>query len=246
LGQGAPAEDGEATWEEAKFNQVPWTTQGGDFIGTDSASKMVAGLGPYTWTSAGLASDVQMWLDQPGTNFGWMLRGDESQTSAKVFGAKHTATPPRLVVNYLVGPVPTRRETWEAQYYLPGQFINPDGDPDFDRIPALLEYAWDLNPQTKQNLADLLGIDVGATSASVVFRRDPRATDLEYLLQTSTDLVSWSPVVTSTAGAVPTGSALVSEEEDPANTQTMRVTASIPINTATQEEIFIRLSVRRP
>jgi hypothetical protein len=52
--------------------------------------------------------------------------------------------------------------------------------------------------------------------------------------------------VTSTAGATPTGSAFVSEEADPANPQTKRVTASIPLNTQTQEELFIRLNVRRP
>lgn len=244
IGQGAPAVDGEATWEEGKFNEEAWTNPGGDFIATDSASRLVGNLGSYTWTSAGLAADVQTWLDQPATNFGWILRGDETVASAKVFGARHGATGPSLEVRYRPGP--TRRETWEGQYFLTGQFIPADGDSDSDRIPALLEYAWDLNPSTAQNLADFFQVQIGPNSATIVFRRDPRATDLNYVLETSTNLTSWDPVVTSTAGAAPTGSAFVSEASDPANTATRRVSASIPIDHEDDPKLFIRLNVRRP
>ena len=244
IGMGAPAQTGEATWELAKFNQEAWTTAGGDFVATDSASRLVGNLGSYKWESAGLAADVQMWLDQPATNFGLILRGDESTASAKVFGSRHGANGPALEVKYR--PPLTRREIWEGQYFPVGQFIHPDSDADFDRIPALLEYGWDLSPLASQDLADFFQVEVGASSASVIFRRDPRTTDLDYALETSTNLSIWSPVVTSTAGAAPVGSAFVSEATDPANTATRRVTASIPVNHITQPKLFIRLNVRRP
>jgi len=246
LGQGAPAEDGESTWEEAKFNQEAWAEPGGDFIAADSASRVVGNLGSYIWTSTGLAEDVQLWLDQPGTRFGWILRGEETQASAKVFGARHTATPPKLVVKYLPGVPMTRREVWETQYYLPGQFIASDSDTDSDSIAALLEYAWDLNPATSQKLSDFFSVNVGPSSAAVVFRRDPRAVDLNYALETSDDLEEWTPVMTSVAGAVPTGSAFVSEATDPSNTATKRVTASVPLSPGTEPKLFIRLNVVRP
>ncbi|QJE97206.1 PQQ-dependent sugar dehydrogenase [Luteolibacter luteus] len=162
LGQGAPADEGEATWEDAKFNQLSWDTPGGDFVAGDSASRVVSNLGTYTWSAAGLAADVQSWVDQPASNFGWILRGDETTASAKVFGARHTAAPPRLTVKYLPGSAQTHREIWESQYYLPGQYIDPDGDADSDQIKELLEYAWDLNPQTVQKLEDYFGVEIAS------------------------------------------------------------------------------------
>lgn len=244
IGQGAPAEDGEATWEQAKSNVESWSNPGGDFVASASTSRLVGDLGSYTWESAGLAQDLQAWVAQPAANFGWILRGDETVASAKVFGSRHGTNGPSLEVRYLPGL--TRRETWEGQYFLTGQFIFPDGDTDSDRIPALLEYAWDLSPVAAQDLDDFFQVEIGAVGATVVFRRDPRATDLDYLLETSDDLAFWSPVVISTGGAGPTGSAFVSEAVDPANMATRRVSANIPIDPEEDPKLFIRLNVRRP
>lgn len=244
IGQGASAETGEATWEQAKFNVESWNDPGGDFIAADSASRMVGNLGSYTWQSAELAADVQAWVDQSVGNFGWILRGDETVASAKVFGSRNGANGPRLEISYR--PRPTRREAWEGQHFLAGQFIPPDGDSDSDRIPALLEYAWDLNPLTAQKPEDFFQIQIGNSSASVAFRRDPRASDLNYVLETSTNLSNWTPVVSSNAGAAPTGSAFVAETVDSSNAATRRVTASIPIDREDDPKLFIRLNVGRP
>ena len=35
-----------------------------------------------------MVADVQAWLDNSLTNFGWIIRGDESQRSTKQFSSK--------------------------------------------------------------------------------------------------------------------------------------------------------------
>ncbi len=248
IGQGAVAEAGEATWNDAKFGEEEWTNPGGDFLVPDSASRSVGSLGSYTWQSEGLAADVRAWLEEPASNFGWILRGDEAVPSAKVFAPKHAGVPaqrPALTVEYRL-PLPlTRRETWESGFFLPGQFIDPEGDADSDRIPALLEYAWDLSPVEKQDPADhfQVALDFGSNTASVIFRRDPRATDLDYVLETSGNLVLWNPRTSSLAGAAPAGDAFVSELPEG---ETRLVTCSIPFDPGSDSKLFIRLSVRRP
>ncbi|WP_367875143.1 PQQ-dependent sugar dehydrogenase [Luteolibacter sp. Populi] len=247
IGKGAPADAGEATWLQSAFGSQNWTNAGGDFVEAASATTSVGGLEVHTWSSAELAADVRSWLSQPATRFGWILKGDETTASAKVFGSRETAAnPPLLTVGFYPAPAMSRREKWQTQYFTPGQYIDPEGDPDGDAIPALLEYAWDLNPGTRQKSADFMAVTISPTSAAVVFRRDPRATDLEYRVETSPDLGTWTPVVTSVAGAVPTGSAFVSEAVDPANAEAKRVTAAIPLNMAVQKKLFVRLGVRRP
>src|SRR5204863_19933 len=49
-GDGAPATPNDATWRHRFFDSVFWTTQGGDFSATVSASQSVAGIGQYTWS----------------------------------------------------------------------------------------------------------------------------------------------------------------------------------------------------
>ena len=51
---------------------------------------------------AQMVADVQGWLDNPTTNYGWILAGDESgATSAKRFATREITIPefrPRLIV----------------------------------------------------------------------------------------------------------------------------------------------------
>lgn len=92
-GAGAPATQNDATWLDRFYNAAhpssspTWNTPGGDFASTASASALVGlipsnELGtvaiPSTWSGAGMVADVQSWVNNPGTNFGWILRGDET------------------------------------------------------------------------------------------------------------------------------------------------------------------------
>lgn len=103
-GPGGPSTPDSATWIHRFYPNVFWSTIGGDFNATPSASLSVSGLGLYTWTSAQLASDVQAWLNSPASNFGWMLLGNESASvSAKRFDSRETtldADKPTLIVEF--------------------------------------------------------------------------------------------------------------------------------------------------
>lgn|GEM_PF-5562067 len=85
-----------------------WTSTGGDFSPVITSCAAVTGIGFYTFDSMfdpGLVSDVQRGLDQPGTNFGWVVTvGDEYvPRSAKRFNSRQNGTPelrPALTVTY--------------------------------------------------------------------------------------------------------------------------------------------------
>jgi hypothetical protein len=107
-GAGAPATIGDATWTCSYFLApgsciTSWTNLGGDFNPVPSETQTVLGAGTSnTWDGAGLVDDVQYWLDNPGTNFGWILIGNEASTgTAKRFmGPGNT---PILTVTWLEG-----------------------------------------------------------------------------------------------------------------------------------------------
>jgi len=115
-GDGAPATPNDATWRHRFFDSVFWTTQGGDFSATVSASQSVGGTGHYTWSSAQMVADVQSWLDNPASNFGWLVLGDETAiATAKRFDTRESASPPMLTIEFTraprVAPSPRPRPT---------------------------------------------------------------------------------------------------------------------------------------
>jgi hypothetical protein len=106
-GGGAPPSPGDATWEHAVHDSVPWTTAGGDFDPTPSASGVIAEtVEPVFVEGAGLGDDIERW--RTGTlNAGWLMAGDETRTqSVKRFESRQSPVPedrPTLVVQ-LIGP----------------------------------------------------------------------------------------------------------------------------------------------
>jgi hypothetical protein len=106
-GMGITATTNDATWRHRFYNTIFWTTPGGDFSGTVSASQSVDDIGEYVWSSAQMVADVQSWLDNPATNFGWLVLGDESaSTTAKRFDTRESTSPPVLTIEY-TGSTPT-------------------------------------------------------------------------------------------------------------------------------------------
>lgn len=107
-GGGAPSTTGDATWIHRFYNTTLWTTAGGEFDATASATQTVSGLGGYTWGSTpAMVSDVQGWLNNPSTNYGWLVRGNESATrTAKRFDSRENPNPgarPQLTITYQGG-----------------------------------------------------------------------------------------------------------------------------------------------
>lgn len=62
--------------------QAPlWTNPGGDFAPAPSATSAVDhettfANGIYTWSSPQLTQDVNAWLADSASNFGWLLKAD--------------------------------------------------------------------------------------------------------------------------------------------------------------------------
>ena len=110
-GTGAPAQPGDATWLHTGFNTHFWAAPGGDFDPTPSAAIPVIGVAYYDWTATPLLlDDVQGWLDQPATNHGWLLMGNEANGgSAKRFDSREHPDPtvrPILTIGYEPIPEP--------------------------------------------------------------------------------------------------------------------------------------------
>lgn len=104
-GTGAQSETGDATWIHRFYDTDPWTTPGGDFDPVASATQTVGDeVRTYAWGStARMVGDVQGWLDQPTSNFGWIIIADEStHTTAKRFGSREEASAnrPKLRIFY--------------------------------------------------------------------------------------------------------------------------------------------------
>jgi hypothetical protein len=76
-GQGGPANTGDATWNAAFYQQTAWSSVGGDHVSTASVSLFMNDNTQgtvYTYPSTPQAvADVQGWLNNPSTNFGWEL-----------------------------------------------------------------------------------------------------------------------------------------------------------------------------
>ena len=103
-GTGGIATPGDATWRHTFFDTAFWTTPGGDFSPTTSASTLIGGIGFYTWSSIRMVLDVQEWLIAPANNFGWIIRGNETlPRTAKRIDSRHNPTAdnqPLLIVEY--------------------------------------------------------------------------------------------------------------------------------------------------
>ncbi len=119
-GQGTQATNGDVTWYYPFYNasdpsaSPTWTAPGGepgvDYSASASASSLVSAGSPnqfFTWSSAAnplMLNDVQQWLDDPASDFGWILFGNESAgQTAHRFGGQYASspeTPPQLTVQY--------------------------------------------------------------------------------------------------------------------------------------------------
>lgn len=111
-GNGAGATPGDATWVNRFFGTTNfWNTAGGDFVAGASSTTSVSGTGSYSWTGAGLVADVQAWVDDPSSNFGWLIKGNEATfPTAKRFDSRENSNGSRrpvLSVTYTppAGPV---------------------------------------------------------------------------------------------------------------------------------------------
>jgi hypothetical protein len=80
-GFGTRATVNDATWTYRFWYSDVWTTPGGDFNPSESAHTVISVTNDafVVWgPTAEMVRDVRDWLDQPATNFGWILIGNEA------------------------------------------------------------------------------------------------------------------------------------------------------------------------
>ena len=103
-GQGVAPQTNDATWIHRFYPGTLWATAGGEFNSAASASIGTPPLGTATWSGPGLAADVQFWLDNPASNHGWLVKGDESaKRTARRFVTKEgspVGSRPQLTIDY--------------------------------------------------------------------------------------------------------------------------------------------------
>jgi hypothetical protein len=95
-GDGDASTTNDATWIHRFFPSEQWTSAGGDFSVTVSASMLVDDVGSYTWGSTPqMVADVQAWLNTSSNNFGWLLLGDETfDRSTRKFASRENSDAP--------------------------------------------------------------------------------------------------------------------------------------------------------
>jgi hypothetical protein len=108
-GSGIAAAAGDATWvNRVQAPAQGWTTAGGDFAATASASLQMGDPAPYLFNLPGITADVQAWVNG-APNLGWALLGDETRdATARRFNSRNDPdTGPMLTVEYLLVPEPS-------------------------------------------------------------------------------------------------------------------------------------------
>ena len=112
-GGGTQAATGDATWLHTFYNTSFWSNPGGDFSATPSATTTVSTVNAtYTWSGSGVLADVQAWVSNPASNFGWVIRGNEvtAGRTQRFNSGENSSNPPQLTVIYDV-PTPTPTPT---------------------------------------------------------------------------------------------------------------------------------------
>jgi hypothetical protein len=217
---GAIAQTNDATWLNAFYSATTptaWTNSGGDYSTTVSAA---FGLNDQTgfrgFFGPQITKDLHTWLATPATNYGWLLDSIDvppdppgtPTARVKILASREDADAARRPQLVLIPATPY--EKWLAQLFpahLTGQWVDPDLDG--DAIPTQLEYAFGYSPlvyNATNGIVPAFTVPAGGTSTlTTTFRRDTAATDLTYRLEVSGDLLTWTPIAQSVAGAAATG-----------------------------------------
>jgi hypothetical protein len=114
-GAGGNTGNGESTWLHKNYPSQLWNNAGGDFAPT-SFTFDLPGIGPFvTPSNAAIVADVQSMLDNPGGNFGWLLKTDEvlGTTARRMNTREAPVFKPELIITYLApGTVATHGTGW--------------------------------------------------------------------------------------------------------------------------------------
>lgn len=103
-GGGAAAQTNDATWAHRLAPSTPWSSAGGSYNTTASATTTIPQThAAYSWSSPAMTADVQAWLNSPASNYGWILVGSTATRTTKRFATRQDANAalrPKLTVNF--------------------------------------------------------------------------------------------------------------------------------------------------
>ena len=126
-GGGTAATTDDATWTNRLHPGTPWGTPGGDFVATASATTIVGASGAYIFTAPTVVADIQSWLTDPATNFGWIVKGNEGGTqTAKRFASRQNSSltaQPHLSITYTTSTVPIILTSFSAKETSTGSLL---------------------------------------------------------------------------------------------------------------------------
>ena len=111
-GLGGAAASGEATWNARFHPGTLWDSPGGEAgIDYETTPSAIAVMAPPSleFSSSEMVADVQMWLNSPSTNFGWMVAiadEDTTQTASHLGTRADPDTAPKLSITYTVPSPP--------------------------------------------------------------------------------------------------------------------------------------------
>ena len=109
-GDGAPAMKFDATWLHPFFaidGDPTWDNPGGDFEATPTDTLSIGNTGVYYFSLNEVTVDlIQLWYENPDTNFGFILIGNESESSTfRTFNSReqeNLLSRPQLKITYEV------------------------------------------------------------------------------------------------------------------------------------------------
>lgn len=111
----------EATWLNRETG-ITWTSPGGDYDPTVVASFPADTNNGYQ--DIDVTSLVQFWVDNPGSNFGTLLRSTTTGSIIVIeFSSIESAKPPQLIVDYGKRPNLSINKTGSSSFVAPGSTI---------------------------------------------------------------------------------------------------------------------------
>lgn len=211
--QGPPSQTGDVTWIHTFYNTNFWTTPGGDFSPTASATTNVPGLGTFTWSSSGTIADVQSWISNPATNFGWIVIGDEinAASAAQLRSRENGTSPPRLNITFTVSP-PTPTPT-----------VTPTPSPTATVPPTATPSATPTATATASPTAT--ATSTPSATATVTATSTPSATATPVPTATATT----TPAPTSTVTPAPTSTPTAAPTSTPTPAQALNISTRMRV-----------------
>ena len=113
--------ESQATWNDRQTS-APWAIVGGDYDSTETASFTADANGVYR--DIDVTALVQFWVDNPGSNFGLLLRSTTiSSTGVVQFESLENTNKPQLVVQHVSEPRLSINKSSNSDSVLPGGTI---------------------------------------------------------------------------------------------------------------------------